>query len=553
MGLEMTISNIGTCLTGRRPSCGWIALISLLLCAPALFAMPFQQSADGQGLVSIEAENYDANVPQGGHTWEPYTASGYSAAGAVWASPNTGTTVDPGFVADSPRLDYQVNFVVTGIHYLWVRAVGLTRSDDSLHVGLDGNALSSADRITGVCAKSWVWSRATMDGPVATISVATPGLHVVNVWMREDGLALDKLVLTVDPAYVPTGLGPAESPRTPVESPPQAWPTNGWAPATPEEMGMRSDLLEQARDYALTAGGSGFITRGGKLVMSWGSPTQRYALKSSTKSIGVTAVGLALQDGLVSWNDLAVQHLPSFGVPPDTNADTGWLQSITLQQLANHTAGFAKSAGFGSLIYQPGTTWSYSDGGANWLADVLTVRFGTDLNTVMFNRVFSKLGIRTTDLVWRKNAYRGDTINGIKRREFGSGISASVDAMARIGYLYLRGGLWNGARILPESFIDQVRQPVATTVGLPASDPVNFPHASEHYGLLWWDNADSALTNVPIDAYWSWGLEDSLIVVIPSLDIVAARAGDSGWRSKWNGDYTAIAPFIEPIVLSAQE
>ena len=122
-----------------------------------------------------------------------------------------------------------------------------------------------------------------------------------------------------------------------------------------------------------------------------------------------------------------------------------------------------------SLLYQPGTTWSYSDGGANWLADVLTAIFGTDLNSVMFDRVFPKLGIRTTDLVWRKNAYRGDTINGIKRREFGSGISASVDAMARVGYLYLRRGFWDGTRILPESFIDQVRQPVASADGLPES------------------------------------------------------------------------------------
>lgn len=547
----MAGNTLQACLTGHW-WCRWLAFASLLLCIPVLYATPLQQSADGQGLVSIEAENHDANVSQGGHEWAASTTPGYSGAGALWASPNVGTTVNQGYVANSPRLDYQVNFAVTGLHYVWVRAIGPSKSDDSVHVGLDGNALSSSDRITGVYATSWVWSRATMDGPVARVNVKTPGLHVLNVWMREDGLALDKLVLTTDQAYVPTGAGPPESPRTPVGAPPQVWPTSGWSAATPAEMAMRSDLLEQARDYALAAGGSGFITRSGKLVMSWGSPAQRYDLKSSTKSIGVTAVGLALQDGRLGWDDLAVQHLASFGVPPDTNAATGWLQSITLRQLANHTAGFDKPGGFVSLIYQPGTTWSYSDGGANWLADVLTVVFGADLNSVMFDRVFSRLGIRTTDLVWRKNAYRGDTINGIKRREFGSGISASVDAMARIGYLYLRRGLWDGARILPESFVDQVRQPVPSAVGLPASNPVSFPHASEHYGLLWWDNADGALANVPTDTYWSWGLGDSLIVVIPGLDIVATRAGDTGWRSKWNGDYSVLAPFIEPIVRSAQ-
>jgi CubicO group peptidase (beta-lactamase class C family) len=547
----MTTSNLGGCSTDRLSWRGWVCCVSLVLFAPALFAAPLQQSSDGQGLVSIEAENFDANVAQGGHSWTPNTSSGYSGAGALWASPNAGATVNRGYVVNSPRLDYQINFVATGSHYVWVRASGATKSDDSVHAGLDGNALSSADRITGVYANSWVWSRTTLDGPVARINVKTAGVHTLNVWMREDGLRLDKLLLTLDSAYIPTGMGPPESPRMP-EAAPQVWPTSGWVAATPAEMGLRSDVLEQARDYALTAGGSGFITRGGKVVMVWGSPTQRYALKSTTKSIGGTALGLALQDGRLGWNDLAVQRLPSFGIPPDSNAASGWLQSITLQQLANHTAGFDKPGGFVSLLYRPGTTWSYSDGGANWLADVLTVTFATDLNSVMFDRVFSRLGIGPADLVWRRNAYRDTTINGIERREFGSGISASVDAMARIGYLYLRDGLWDGTRILPQSFIAEVRQPVISAVGLPVSDPVNFPHASEHYGLLWWDNADGTLANVPLDTYWSWGLGDSLIVVIPSLDIVVARAGDSGWRSKWNADYTVLAPFIEPIARAAE-
>ena len=550
----MDISRLGSGLVDPRFWTRWICFVSLAFSAPALLATPLQQSADGQGLVSIEAENFDANVSQGGYAWTANSTSGYSGTGSLRASPNNGTSLTQGYVANSPRLDYQINFVATGTHYLWVRALGPTRSDDSLHAGLDGNALGSADHITGVYGNTWVWSRSTMDGPIAKINVTTPGLHVLNVWMREDGLILDKLVMTLDKAYVPTGYGPPQSPRgqTLPATPPQVWPTSGWTVASPAEMGMRSELLKQARDYALTAGGSGFITRGGKLVMSWGSPTQRYALRSTTKSIGVTALGLALQDGRVSLADPGVKHLASFGTPPDSNVDTGWLPSITLQQLATHTAGFEKDGGFGRLLYRPGRTWSYSDGGANWLADVLTVRFGADLNTVMFNRVFTKLGIRTTDLVWRNNRYRGDTINGIKRREFASGVSASVDAMARIGYLYLRGGVWDGARLVPGSFVDQARQPVPAVVGLPSSDPIKFPHASAHYGLLWWNNADEALKNVPRDAYWAWGLKDSLIVVIPSLDIVVTRAGDNGWRSNWNGDYSVLAPFIEPIARSAQ-
>jgi hypothetical protein len=50
-----------------------------------------------------------------------------------------------------------------------------------------------------------------MDNVDATINVPTTGLHRVSVWMREDGLILDKLLLTNNAAYVPTGTGPAES------------------------------------------------------------------------------------------------------------------------------------------------------------------------------------------------------------------------------------------------------------------------------------------------------------------------------------------------------
>ena len=312
---------------------------------------------------------------------------------------------------------------------------------------------------------------------------------------------------------------------------------------------MDRALLEQARDHALTGGGAGMIIRYGKLVFSWGDPTRRFDLKSTTKSIGVTALGLAMQDGLVGLADAAQLHLPGLGVPPETNADSGWLEDITVRQLATHSAGFAKPGGFVEVFFEPGTAWSYSDGGANWLADLLTVRYGVDLEAVMFRRVFDPLGIRPADLIWRNNAFRSDTINGIKRREFGSGIRADVDAMARIGYLYLRRGAWEGRRIVPSAFVARASRPDPNLAGLPVTGSGNHPGATSHYGLLWWNNGDRSLLAVPPDAFWSWGLADSLIIVIPSLDIVAVRAGD-GWRAGWDSDYAVIRPFIEPVAQS---
>src|SRR5262249_43136963 len=159
---------------------------------------------------------------------------------------------------------------------------------------------------------------------------------------------------------------------------------------------------------------------------------RRYDLKSSTKSIGVTALGLAIQDGKVQLEDRARRHYPDLGVPPEDNAGTGWLDQITIRQLATQTAGFEKPGGFGRLLFRPGTRWRYSDGGPNWLADCLTQAFGRDLDELLFERAFAPLGITRADLVWRRNSYRPQTLNGVQRREFGSGISADVDAMARI-------------------------------------------------------------------------------------------------------------------------
>ncbi len=48
---------------------------------------------------------------------------------------------------------------------------------------------------------------------MATINIPSTGVHTVNLWMREDAVMVDKLVLTTDATYVPSGFGPTESER----------------------------------------------------------------------------------------------------------------------------------------------------------------------------------------------------------------------------------------------------------------------------------------------------------------------------------------------------
>jgi len=331
----------------------------------------------------------------------------------------------------------------------------------------------------------------------------------------------------------------------------EIWPGAEWPRADPADVGMDEAELRKAKQYALTGGGSGYIARRGKLVMAWGDPDRRYGLKSTTKSIGVTALGLAVADEKISLKDKAARHHPSLGVPPESNKKTGWIDKITIGHLATQTAGFAKPGGYTELKFEPGTKWSYSDGGPNWLAECVTLAYQRDVAELMFDRVFEPLGITEKDLTWRRNSYRDAKLGGVLRREFGSGISANVDAMARIGYLYLRGGRWKDEQIIPRDFVAAASTTVKPVVGLPELDPKRYGNASDHYGLLWWNNADGTLAGVPHDAYWSWGLYDSLILVIPSLDIVAARAGKS-WKRDGDRHYDVLGPFFEPIVASVE-
>jgi CubicO group peptidase (beta-lactamase class C family) len=336
-----------------------------------------------------------------------------------------------------------------------------------------------------------------------------------------------------------------------VKSAATLWPGVSWTVATPASQNMDATLLAQARDYALTYSGSGMIVRGGRQLMAWGDVITRYDVKSTTKSIAGTVFGLALSDGSVQLHDLAQMHLPSVGVPPTSNTATGWLDDLTLRHLATHTSGFDKSGGYVSLLFAADTQWAYSDAGANWLGDTLTRVFGADLRSVLLSRTLTPIGVTSADFTWRSNAYRDDLLDGVKRREFGSGITINANAMARVGYLYLRRGVWQGQRIFADEFAELVQHPEPLSVGKPSRDPTNFPQASNHYGVLWWTNADSTLPEVPRDAHWAWGLGDSLIVVIPSLDLVVVRAGNGFARSTWNANYDVLSPFITPIVRAA--
>jgi len=277
---------------------------------------------------------------------------------------------------------------------------------------------------------------------------------------------------------------------------------------------MSTEGLEEVAAYAQRyGGGSGCIIRHGYLVKEWGSPTTLADIKSATKgSMGATALGLAVDGGLVGLEDLAQQHYRAIGGERPENATTGWLGEIRIRHLATMTAGFDDGRP-PKLVYRPGTSGIYSNDTSNMLAELLTLKFGEDLYPLMKRKVMDPIGVPPSEWAWRDNWYRPDTINRLKNREFASGITITHRALARIGYLYLREGNWKGRRILSRRFIRQATQPTT----LPAPRP--------YYAFYWGSNTKGTFGDIPKDTYWALGLGDSFVVVCPSLDIVAVRLG----------------------------
>ncbi|WP_165069675.1 serine hydrolase domain-containing protein [Paludisphaera rhizosphaerae] len=323
-----------------------------------------------------------------------------------------------------------------------------------------------------------------------------------------------------------------------------SWPGRDWETAEPRTVGMSADRLAEVATYAEQAGGgSGCVVRRGCIVKEWGDPKRLVDVKSATKgTLGATLLGLAVDDGLVKLDDPARKYYPEISAErPDDRLD-----EITIRQLATMTAGFDDERP-PRLVYRPGTSGIYSNDGANMLAELLTIRFGDDLSSVIRRRVMGPLAIQPDEWSWRQNAYRPKTIREHISREFASGLTITHRALARIGLLYLHDGDWNGRRILSPEFVH-----IATT-------PTDLPAFVPYYAFFWGSNARGTFPDIPKDAFWALGLGDSIVVVCPSLDIVAVRMGtgsrDSmlpGGENKedWGG---RVAAFFKLVVQAVEQ
>jgi hypothetical protein len=160
--------------------------------------------------VVLEAEHGERANGQS-HNWLLKTRlPGYTGTSYLQSSPDIDALIQTGEITTSPRADYLINFTTAETYTVWVRGYAPNAAGDSVYVGFDGQWVGT---LTGFVSQQWSWANANMQagGQAVVVNVTRPGAHTLQLWPREDGLSLDRLLLTTNGAYVPIGNGPPES------------------------------------------------------------------------------------------------------------------------------------------------------------------------------------------------------------------------------------------------------------------------------------------------------------------------------------------------------
>jgi CubicO group peptidase (beta-lactamase class C family) len=148
-----------------------------------------------------------------------------------------------------------------------------------------------------------------------------------------------------------------------------------------------------------------------------------------------------------------------------------------------------------ALRHSPGTVFNYSSGTANILSSIIRNRIGAGYYRWPYEQLFYKIGMYSAVL----EPDAGGTFVG------SSYCYATARDWARFGLLYLRDGVWEGQRVLPEGWVSYTRK-------------------GNGYGAMWWLNTDGKrFPGVPEDCFSCEGYEGQYVWVIPSRDLVVVR------------------------------
>ena len=367
-------------------------------------------------------------------------------------------------------------------------------------------------------------------------------------------------------------LGLAQEPRAP-------WPTSGWATSTPTAQGLRAEPLDSLhRDIAANRFGNVdrlVIIRNGYLIrneryprdykaISAGTDTTSHqfnyqhpywhpyyhgrdvhTLQSVTKSVSSALIGIA-----IDRKEIAGVNVPllSFFKEFDASRLDPRLQQATLEDLltmrtgiewhetdrpidsTNTTIQLEASRDWITFTLSqpmdaaPRTKWVYNSGGSALMAAVIRQATGRHAHQYAETHLFQPLGIR--DYHWK--------ITPTGHPDTEGGLYLEAEQLAKIGYLYLNRGMWNGKRILSEAWVN------ASTAR--QVDSVN--QAGWGYGYQWW-----RLDREGVEIWAGLGYGGQFLVVMPQHNMIGVV---NSWNVFGQRVPGVLGPFVSALLASAR-
>lgn len=260
------------------------------------------------------------------------------------------------------------------------------------------------------------------------------------------------------------------------------------------------------------------LLRHGHVVASgwWApyAPDRPQLLYSLSKSFTATAAGFAVAEGLIGLDDPVISYFPEFEADITDPRSRAMLVRHVASMASGHaeeTLDRARAQDPDELVRgfllvppdrDPGTVFAYNQPATYTLAAIVQRVTGRRLTEYLRPRLFDPLGIG--DVAW---------IQDRRGRELGfSGLHATTDAIARLGLLYLRGGMWEGERLLPESWVAEATRVQISHGSGGASD------WEQGYGFQFW---------MARHGYRGDGAFGQFCVVLPGQDAVLAITSET--------------------------
>ncbi len=292
------------------------------------------------------------------------------------------------------------------------------------------------------------------------------------------------------------------------------------------------------------------ILRDGRIALEWYAPGRGPADRHYTASLAKAIVGglslmLALGDGRLGVDDPASRYIPSWRGDSRKSA-------ITIRHLATHSSGiedaeengkphaaltgwkgafwkrtpdpFSIALAQAPVLFEPGARYAYSNPGMAALAYAVTASLRgapqADLRGLIKERVMDPLGVPESE--WSIGYGQAYELDGLRLYVNWGGGFYTARAVARVGQLLIEGGAWGGRQLIPRARVEQALAPA----GAPLPDRSGGEPAPAS-GLCWYTNRDRVWPSLPSDAVAGAGAGHQLLLVSPSLRLVAVRQGEA--------------------------